>query len=319
MKQEKSNKLKNTEIVLKEWQKQISQYNKLKLSEAKGLCKKALETLDETKKTLYMNKAVLGTLYVVPNYIARNNLSTLSSRIYDINDIINTFNEVWIKKVRAGELLNVTKYADVFSKSYFNEVCANLIGYDIDCNETFDLPIKFFEKMFYIFIQFKNKGETFSYKDLVAVMAKDRYYMNLLKRCDSSIMLIFESIYNNLNDDKKEELDIGIRKIDNFLKAFIDIGISESISNCVSSGIDMESDIINQLFFTAFIKDVDNTLIDERKKQIIHQRYGIDDGSPKTYEEIGEVYNISSERVRQLTTICLRTLRNPENKIQKYF
>ena len=319
MKQEKSNKLKNTEIVLKEWQKQISQYNKLKLSEAKGLCKKALETLDETKKTLYMNKAVLGTLYVVPNYIARNNLSTLSSRIYDINDIINTFNEVWIKKVRAGELLNVTKYADVFSKSYFNGVCANLIGYDIDCNETFDLPIKFFEKMFYTFIQFKNKGETFSYKDLVAVMAKDRYYMNLLKRCDSSIMLIFESIYNNLNDDKKEELDIGIRKIDNFLKAFIDIGISESISNCVSSGIDMESDIINQLFFTAFIKDVDNTLIDERKKQIIHQRYGIDDGSPKTYEEIGEVYNISSERVRQLTTICLRTLRNPENKIQKYF
>ena len=319
MKQEKSNKLKNTEIVLKEWQKQISQYNKLKLSEAKGLCKKALETLDETKKTLYMNKAVLGTLYVVPNYIARNNLSTLSSRIYDINDIINTFNEVWIKKVRAGELLNVTKYADVFSKSYFNEVCANLIGYDIDCNETFDLPIKFFEKMFYTFIQFKNKGETFSYKDLVAVMAKDRYYMNLLKRCDSSIMLIFESMYNNLNDDKKEELDIGIRKIDNFLKAFIDIGISESISNCVSSGIDMESDIINQLFFTAFIKDVDNTLIDERKKQIIHQRYGIDDGSPKTYEEIGEVYNISSERVRQLTTICLRTLRNPENKIQKYF
>ena len=311
MKQEKSNKLKNTEIVLKEWQKQISQYNKLKLSEAKGLCKKALETLDETKKTLYMNKAVLGTLYVVPNYIARNNLSTLSSRIYDINDIINTFNEVWIKKVRAGELLNVTKYADVFSKSYFNEVCANLIGYDIDCNETFDLPIKSFEKMFYTFIQFKNKGETFSYKDLVAVMAKDRYYMNLLKRCDSSIMLIFESIYNNLNDDKKEELDIGIRKIDNFLKAFIDIGISESISNCVSSGIDMESDIINQLFFTAFIKDVDNTLIDERKKQIIHQRYGIDDGSPKTYEEIGEVYNISSERVRQLTTICLRTLRNP--------
>ncbi|MBD9075337.1 hypothetical protein EGP91_05005 [bacterium] len=291
----------------------------MKLSEAKGLCKKALETLDETKKTLYMNKAVLGTLYVVPNYIARNNLSTLSSRIYDINDIINTFNEVWIKKVRAGELLNVTKYADVFSKSYFNEVCANLIGYDIDCNETFDLPIKFFEKMFYTFIQFKNKGETFSYKDLVAVMAKDRYYMNLLKRCDSSIMLIFESIYNNLNDDKKEELDIGIRKIDNFLKAFIDIGISESISNCVSSGIDMESDIINQLFFTAFIKDVDNTLIDERKKQIIHQRYGIDDGSPETYEEIGEVYNISSERVRQLTTICLRTLRNPENKIQKYF
>ena len=42
MKQEKSNKLKNTEIVLKEWQKQISKYDKLKLSEAKELCKKSL-------------------------------------------------------------------------------------------------------------------------------------------------------------------------------------------------------------------------------------------------------------------------------------
>ena len=165
MKQEKSNKLKNTEIVLKEWQKQISQYDKLKLSEAKELCKKALETSDETKKALYMNKAVLGTLYVVPKYIARNNLSTLTSRTYDINDILNSFNEVWIKKVRIGELLKVTKYADVFSKSYFNEVCTNLVGYDIDSNETFDLPIKFFEQMFYTFVQFKNKGETFSYKD----------------------------------------------------------------------------------------------------------------------------------------------------------
>ncbi len=319
MKQEKSNKLKNTEIVLKEWQKQISQYDKLKLSEAKELCKKALETSDETKKALYMNKAVLGTLYVVPKYIARNNLSTLTSRTYDINDILNSFNEIWIKKVRIGELLKVTKYADVFSKSYFNEVCTNLVGYDIDSNETFDLPIKFFEQMFYTFVQFKNKGETFSYKDLVSAMAKDFYYMNLLKRCDSSIMLIFESIYNNLNDDKKEELDIGIRKIDNFLKAFIDIGISESISNYISSGIDMESDTINQVFLTTFIKDVDDTLIDERKKQIIHQRYGIDDGEPKTYGELAEIYNISRERVRQLNAMCLSTLRKPENKMQKYF
>lgn len=319
MKQEKSNKLKNTEIVLKEWQKQISQYDKLKLSEAKELCKKALETSDETKKTLYMNKAVLGTLYVVPKYIARNNLSTLTSRTYDINDILNSFNEVWIKKVRIGELLKVAKYADVFSKSYLNEVCTNLVGYDIDSNETFDLPIKFFEHMFYTFVQFKNKGEAFSYKDLVSAMAKDCYYMNLLKRCDSSIMLIFESMYNNLNDDKKEELDIGIRKIDNFLKAFIDIGISESISNYISSGIDMESDIINQVFLTTFVKDVDDTLIDERKKQIIHQRYGIDDGEPKTYGELAEIYNISRERVRQLNAMCLSTLRKPENKMQKYF
>ena len=181
------------------------------------------------------------------------------------------------------------------------------------------MPIKFFEQMFYTFVQFKNKGETFSYKDLVSAMAKDCYYMNLLKRCDSSIMLIFESIYNNLNDDKKEELDIGIRKIDNFLKAFIDIGISESISNYISSGIDMESDIINQVFLTTFVKDVDDTLIDERKKQIIHQRYGIDDGEPKTYGELAEIYNISRERVRQLNAMCLSTLRKPENKMQKYF
>ena len=78
--------------VLEQWYSQISSFEKLKITEAQELYKKAINTQNISLKETYINELILGTLYVVPNYIARNNLSTLSSRIYDINDIINTIN-----------------------------------------------------------------------------------------------------------------------------------------------------------------------------------------------------------------------------------
>lgn len=309
----------SSDLVLNEWLKQISQYDKLKLSEAQELCRKAFETSDEAIKKLYMDKVILGTLYVVYNYITRNNLSIFSSRAYDTNDIISSFVEIWIKKIYEGELLYVDKYSNIFTRTYFNEVYQNLVGKDIVFHETFGMPTEFFADLFYIFIHFKNKGLNFTYSDLIKAISKDEYhYSYLIEKYDSSIMFMFENIYNNLNCKKDENLDIGITKINDFFKVFIDIGITESISNNLLDGTDMELNVINKVLFQPFIKDIDDALANDRQRQIIHQRYGLDDGIPKTLEEVAKIHNITRERVRQIEAKCLRTLRHPTRNIKRY-
>jgi RNA polymerase primary sigma factor len=47
----------------------------------------------------------------------------------------------------------------------------------------------------------------------------------------------------------------------------------------------------------------------EREAGILRMRYGLDDGVPKTLEEVGAVYNVTRERVRHLEQRALRRLK----------
>ncbi|MDR0306176.1 MAG: sigma-70 family RNA polymerase sigma factor [Chitinispirillales bacterium] len=48
-----------------------------------------------------------------------------------------------------------------------------------------------------------------------------------------------------------------------------------------------------------------------KEKEIVMMRFGLDDGRIKTLKEIGEVFNISRERVRQIETKALGKLKHP--------
>lgn len=48
-----------------------------------------------------------------------------------------------------------------------------------------------------------------------------------------------------------------------------------------------------------------------REKEILLLRFGISDGSPKTLEEVGNVFKVTRERVRQIEAKALRKLRHP--------
>ncbi len=58
---------------------------------------------------------------------------------------------------------------------------------------------------------------------------------------------------------------------------------------------------------------IDSLLDDlkERERQVIVLRFGLEDGHPRTLEEVGKEFNVTRERIRQIEAKALRKLRNP--------
>ena len=49
----------------------------------------------------------------------------------------------------------------------------------------------------------------------------------------------------------------------------------------------------------------------DRERQVIVLRFGLNDGHPRTLEEVGREFNVTRERIRQIEAKALRKLRNP--------
>jgi RNA polymerase primary sigma factor len=58
------------------------------------------------------------------------------------------------------------------------------------------------------------------------------------------------------------------------------------------------------------------SILSEREKNVIELYYGIN-GSPLTLEEIGEEYDLTKERIRQIKEKCIRKLRNNADVLQQ--
>ena len=60
--------------------------------------------------------------------------------------------------------------------------------------------------------------------------------------------------------------------------------------------------------------------LDEREMQVITMRYGLDDGQPRTLDQIGRAFGLSRERVRQIEREVMSKLRQGERaeKLRAY-
>ena len=67
------------------------------------------------------------------------------------------------------------------------------------------------------------------------------------------------------------------------------------------------------------IADVLLTLT-EREEKVIRLRFGLDDGKSKTLEEVGQIFGVTRERIRQIEAKALRKLRHPSRsrKLKDY-
>lgn len=76
---------------------------------------------------------------------------------------------------------------------------------------------------------------------------------------------------------------------------------------------DETEDVMQNLYQEELTKAIDKVLstLDDKEREVIRFRFGMIDGKAKTLSEIGKIFDLSKERIRQIEDKALKKLRNP--------
>lgn len=117
-----------------------------------------------------------------------------------------------------------------------------------------------------------------------------------------------------------EDLNISTNKVNEALAvapetASLDTPIGEEDDNPLGAFImDVDSPSpVQEAELNILKEQIQDVLseLNERERKVISLRFGIDDGYPRTLEEVGNIFNVTRERIRQIEAKALRKLRHP--------
>ena len=151
--------------------------------------------------------------------------------------------------------------------------------------------------------------------------------INKLKRIQRQLTI--ELSREPTEEELSAKMDIPVEKIIEIIKIDVDpISLEkptrEDEDSCVADFIKDESNMspedytINELLKDE-ISSALSTLTD-REAQVLKYRFGLDDGTCRTLEEVGNMFGITRERIKQIEAKALRKLRHPSlsKKLKDY-
>lgn len=121
------------------------------------------------------------------------------------------------------------------------------------------------------------------------------------------------------------EMDLSTEKVREILKiaqepVSLETPIGEEDDSHLGDFIEDEAAMSPEMFTSSALlreqlEDVLDTLTD-REENVLRLRFGLDDGNIRTLEQVGKVFGVTRERIRQIEAKALRKLRHPSRSNQ---
>ena len=142
--------------------------------------------------------------------------------------------------------------------------------------------------------------------------------INKVKKVSSQ--LLHTNGHEPTADEIAEELDMPVDKVREIMRVAqepvsLETPIGEEEDSHLGDFIQDDNVMVPQdaAAFTLLHEQLMEVLLTltEREQKVLRLRFGLDDGRPRTLEEVGRQFNVTRERIRQIEAKALRKLRHP--------
>ncbi len=124
-------------------------------------------------------------------------------------------------------------------------------------------------------------------------------------------------------EELAKEMKVSVENIRKIRKAnltpiSLEMPVDEAGDLCLGDYIDdknvlsLEDQIITSNFKNVLYSSL--SILNEKEQKVLRLRFGLDDGKARTLEEIGQIFDVTKEAIRQIEARALRKLRHPKNR-----
>lgn len=275
----------NTSNAMKMYLKEIEEYPMLSAKEEVELAKAIIDSSEEAKE-----KFINANYRLVVSIAKRYRKESV-----DMLDLIQAGNIGLIKAVEKYDYKKGFKFS-TYATWWIKQ---SITRYIDDCENTIRIPVHLHQRINFV----KRKKQ-----ELANVLQREPSMEELAEVCELEV----DKVLDILKRDKN------IVSLDTPIKEDEDSSLVEFIPSDAHFG----DVVIHEVEQNNLREKIDEVLtnISDQEQQVLRMRFGLDDDTPKTLEEIGKVFGVTRERIRQIEAKAIRKLRHPSRlKLLKNF
>lgn len=278
--------------VLDKWYNSFKSFPCINFQQVKDLTFQMLNEYDSSRKKDLCEKAFIGMTNSMYTALKNSKLIYLAENDDEMQDYIAAACEYVIEEITSGHILNYSFFSFVFHRDFYNNICTKVMAGKTRIEMHVGLSEAKLVKLL---------GQNLPFSE-------DLNTNDLLLRC--------EKINPNITTEQKYQLNkliifitqicqkynFTITDLNYYFRLLLNKAINKGIVSFISESnnvIGNEEDFENELDLRAYIQKYSPNY--PISKEILMRYYGFYDGTPWSYQELSETFNMSVRNVSRLT------------------